>query len=183
MYVHPRSTAASRSSRLSTGELPAVAAIEAADDSSDEEEGEGNQLSPREHNSTGARPFYDSSDDEADDTAEPGTVSTYVGNAVAPHGFRFVPACPRLETDDDLNALIGKKVLYGWDSRQALGWYLGTVHSRNVTPRDLQRAPEANFVVKYIRNETEGKLHGLVACKLSADLYGDNNWWGIVERV
>jgi hypothetical protein len=63
-----------------------------------------------------------------------------------------------------------------------MGWYVGTVHSRNVTHRDLQQAPGANFVVKYMSSETSGALHGLVACKLSSDLYGKDNWWVLLER-
>ena len=62
--------------------------------------------------------------------------------------------------------------LHGHDSKQATGWFIGTVHSRNVTPTDLKKAPTANFVVEYHAKLTDKKLNGKVSCELTERTHG-----------
>ena len=64
-----------------------------------------------------------------------------------------------------------------------MGWFLGTVHGGKPTPTDLKANPTANAVVKYKSNETDKMLNGLVACELSAHLYGANQWWVLLEKA
>ena len=69
-------------------------------------------------------------------------------------------------------------MLRAWDTKDIEGWFLGTVHSRNVTRTDLQATPTANFVIKYTVQKTgHQKLNGLVACELSARTHGVGEWW------
>ena len=76
-----------------------------------------------------------------------------------------------------------RRILYGWDSGAAQGWFLGTVHSRGLSPRDLRTTPSANYVVKYKPAETERRLNGAVACELSERLYGAGAWWVVLEAI
>ena len=50
--------------------------------------------------------------------------------------------------------MIGKTVLYGWDSDNATGWFVGTVYSRNLSATDLKKTSTANFAVKYTSKMT-----------------------------
>lgn len=54
-----------------------------------------------------------------DDTA--GSVACTIGNAVAPAGYTIIETCPALDTELDMNELIGKTVLHDWDSKSATG--------------------------------------------------------------
>jgi hypothetical protein len=122
------------------------------------------------------------SSDEEDDTAD--TVATYIGNATAPEGYKIVEECPALTTDPDQQNFIGKTVLMGWDTKDAQGWFLGTVHSTGpFTKADKKRVPTANFVVKYSLNLTAKKLNGTVAHELTERTHGVKQWWVQVEKV
>ena len=121
-------------------------------------------------------------DEDDDDTAEPGTMATYVGNAVAPAGYKILEECPPMTTDAEMSALIGKQGLFGWDNTVASGWYLGKIQGRGLSATDLRKTPTANFVVRYTKAQT-GSIHGNVACELSPRLYGAAVWWVLVERV
>ena len=121
----------------------------------------------------------DSSDDE-ENTA--GSVARTIGNAVAPVGYKIIDECPLLTTELQKNEMIGKTVLYGWDSNNATGWFVGTVHSRNLSATDLKKVPTANLVVKYTANMTDGAINGNVACELSARTHGPAEWWLLVEK-
>ena len=117
-----------------------------------------------------------------DDTA--GTVATYIGNAVAPTGYKIVEECPPLGTETEMQEFIGKMVVVGWDSKVATGWFLGMVHSRGpFTKANLKNVPTANFVVKYTNSLTGKKLHGNVACELTARTHGAQQWWVQVEKA
>ena len=120
------------------------------------------------------------SSDEDDDTA--GSVACAIGNAVAPAGYKIIEECPPLTNELQKNEIIGKTVLYGWDSKKATGWFVGTVHSRSPSEADLKKAPTANFVVKYTAKITEGSINGNVACELSARTHGPGEWWVLVEK-
>lgn len=124
----------------------------------------------------------DSSDSD-DDTAEPGTVRTSIGDARPPNGYSIVPTCPNLTTPQQRAQLIGKTVLVGWDDSDKHGWFIGVVHSTNVCARDKQHTPTANFVVKYTKNRTNNVLNGLVACELSERTHGVQKWWVRVEKA
>ena len=78
--------------------------------------------------------------------------------------------------------MIVKTVLYGWGSGNATGWFVGTVHSRNLSATDLKKTPTANFVIKYTSKITDGALNGYVACELSARTHGPAEWWVVVEK-
>ena len=123
------------------------------------------------------------SSDEEEDTAD--TVATYIGNAVAPTGYKIVDECPPFATETDKQGFIGKMVLVGWDSKAATsGWYLGTVHSRGpFTKTDMKKVPTANYVVKYKNSLTNKKLHGHVACELSEHTHGAQQWWVQVVKA
>ena len=46
------------------------------------------------------------------------------------------------------------------------------------------KQPEATHIVMYKRQETSTKhLNGRVACKLTANNYGSNEWWLLLEPV
>ena len=62
------------------------------------------------------------------------------------------------------------------------GWFVGTVHSRNLSAPDLKKVPTANFVVKYTANITDGAIYGNVACELSTHTHGPAEWWLLVEK-
>ena len=86
-----------------------------------------------------------------------------------------------MESETERQELIGKPILYGWDSDAAQGWFKGTVHSRTLSARDLRATPSANYVVNYKAGETEKRLNGKVACELSARIYGASAWWVVLE--
>ena len=123
---------------------------------------------------------FDSSDED-DDTV--GSVANNIGHAKAPEGWQIVKDPPALGTEQELHELIGKNILYGHDSKEASGWFIGTVHSRNVTRTDLKKTPSANFVVDYSAKLTDKQLVGKVACELSGRTYGPGEWWVSVEQV
>ena len=143
---------------------PAVVAAAAGGDASDEECEDGD---------------YDSSD-EQDDTA--GSVADNIGSARAPEGWKITEEAPQLATELELQQLIGKNILHGWDSKTASGWFIGTVHSSSVPPRDLKATPSANFVVDYTAKLTGKMLSGKVSCELSARTYGPAEWWVVVVK-
>ena len=78
--------------------------------------------------------------------------------------------------------MTGKTVLYGWDSNNATGWFVGTVHSRNLSATDLKKVSTAKFVVKYTASMTDGAINGNVACELSARTHGPAEWWVLAEK-
>lgn len=122
----------------------------------------------------------DSSDDEDDDTA--GTAAYVIGSAQAPTGYRILDEIPSINTATDLQQLIGRTILYGWDSKHATGWFIGTVHSTNVTASDRKKTPSANAVVSYKSKLTNKALNGNVACELSMRTYGRGEWWVLVAK-
>ena len=118
--------------------------------------------------------------DDEDDTA--GSVACTIGSAVAPAGYKIVDECPPLTTELEKNNMIGKTVLYGWDSGNATGWFVGTVHSRNLSATDLKKTQTANFAVKYTSKMAGNATNGNVACELSARTHGPAEWWVLVEK-
>ena len=100
----------------------------------------------------------------------------------APVGYELVAACPPLGTEVGKNNMIGKLVLHGWDSKNATGWFMGIVQSRNLSATDLKKTPTADFVVKYTSKMTDGAINGNVACELSARTHGPKEWWVMVEK-
>ena len=96
----------------------------------------------------------DNEDSSDDDTAIPGMVATFIGNATAPAGYAIVDVCPPLETNLDLNNFIGKTILVGHDSKQARGWFRGLVHSTGLSAADKRKTPTANCIIKYVDIQT-----------------------------
>lgn len=155
------------------------------EDDDPESIGNGNeQRSVEEHVGSfeGGTDESDCDSSDGDDTADPDVVRTSIGNAVAPPGFNFVDVCPPLHSAQDRQEMIGKSVFVGWDTDDIYGWYIGTIHSTNISARDLQKTPTANFVVKYTKQKTKDAINGCVACELSARLYGVSKWWLILEK-
>lgn len=128
--------------------------------------------------------FVDSSDEEADDTAE---VEDTIGPAPAlpPPGYRYATEPPPLATDADLVALVGRHIVHAFDAVHIKGWFVGKVVARGVSNRrDLERAPTANMVVNYDKKVTKNpSLHGRVASTLTLAKYGMKEWWVLLERV
>ena len=118
--------------------------------------------------------------DEEDDTA--GSAACTIGNAVAPTGYKIVENCPPLDTELEKNMMIGKTILHGWDSKNATGWFIGTVQSRNLSATDLKKTPTANCVVKYTSKATNGALNGKTAGELSVRTHGPGEWWVVLEK-
>jgi hypothetical protein len=123
-----------------------------------------------------------SSCEDEDDTADPGTIATFIGNAEAPAGYTIIEGCA-LETEADKQEFIGKIVYIGHDSKQARGWFIGRVQSRDLSAADLKKTPSANFIIKYQSKETNKKLNGSEARKLSSDNNGPNQWWVELSKV
>ena len=78
--------------------------------------------------------------------------------------------------------MVRKTVLYAWDDNAHAGWYMGHVQRRGAPAKDKKKTPSANFVVKYTKKLTGGKLEGKVSCELSANLYGAENWSVLLKR-
>ena len=100
------------------------------------------------------RNFVDN--DSEDDTADPQQLLSFVGTAQAPSGYKILESCPSLQTDENLQNLIGTKILHAWDDKDRQGWFEGRVHVRNLIARDLAHAPTANFSVGYSKSLTVG---------------------------
>ena len=90
-------------------------------------------------------------EDSEDDTADPDQVVSFDGPAQAPSGFKILDSCPSLETDENMQELIGTQILHDWDDKDRQGWFEGTVHGRNLNKADRKRAPTANFAVRYTK--------------------------------
>jgi len=86
-------------------------------------------------------------DDSEDDTAHPQQLLSFVGAARAPSGYKILESCPSLETDQNIQNLIGTKILHACDDKDREGWFEGRVHGRNLNACDLARAPTAIFSV------------------------------------
>ena len=120
-------------------------------------------------------------EEKEDDAAE--LVSSVIGNAKAPGGYTIIEELPPMETEDELNELIGKTILYGFETKKVTGWHMGTVHSRKPTAKDLEMNESANFVVKYKKSVTKLKdLNGNVACELTARTHGASVWWVLLHK-
>jgi len=71
---------------------------------------------------------------------------SFVRAAQAPSGYKILESCPSLETDQNIQNLIGTRILHAWYDKDRQGWFEGRVHGRNLNARDLARAPTAIFV-------------------------------------
>ena len=63
-----------------------------------------------------------------------------------------------------------------------MGWFVGTIQSRKLSPTDLKKTQTANFVVEYHGKMTNKNLVGKVACELSARTWGPEEWWVLVQK-
>lgn len=125
---------------------------------------------------------YDSSDSE-DDTAA--LVADTIGRAPEqpPSGFEYMMEPPKLESEADMKALIGKYILHAFQLENAMGWFLGKVVAVGVSNRDLKKTPTATHVVLYEMKHTKNKhLVGRVASTLSSAKYGVNEWWVLLHQ-
>ena len=89
-------------------------------------------------------PTHTFDDDSEDDTAHPNQLLSFVVAAQAPSGYEILELWLSLETDVNIQNLIGTKILHTWDDTDRQGWFEGRVHGRNLNVRDLARAPTAN---------------------------------------
>ena len=63
--------------------------------------------------------------------------------------IRFSISCPSLETDENIQNLIGTKILHAWNDKDRQGWFEGRVHGRNLNARDsraLRVLPQPIFL-------------------------------------
>ena len=133
-------------------------------------------------------PTHTFDDDSEDDTADPQQVLSFVGAAQAPSGYKILESCPSLETDENMQNLIGMQILHAWDDKDRQGWFEGKVHGRNLNTRDLARAPTANFSVRYSKSLTVGGKNKkiiplcLVAHELTSRTYGEKKWWVVIVK-
>jgi len=56
-------------------------------------------------------------DDSEDDTAHPQQLLSFVGAVQAPSGYKILESCPTLETDQNIQNLIGTRILHAWDDK------------------------------------------------------------------
>ena len=96
----------------------------------------------------------------------------FVGPAQAPSGYKILDSCPSLETEENMQELIGTQILHAWDDKDRQGWFKGTVKERNLNARDLSRAPNANFAVRYTKSLTIGarKKKTISKCDVAHEL-------------
>jgi hypothetical protein len=45
-------------------------------------------------------------------------------------GYMILDSCPSLETDENLQGLIGTQIIHAWDDKNRQGWFEGTVSGR-----------------------------------------------------
>jgi len=76
-----------------------------------------------------------------EDVSDPQQLLSFVGTAQAPSVYKILESCRSLETDENLQNLIGTKILHAWDDKDRQGWFEGRVHGRNLNAR----APTPNF--------------------------------------
>ena len=62
-------------------------------------------------------PTHTFDDDSEDDTADPQQVLSFVGAAQAPSGYKILESCPSLETDENMQNLIGTQILHAGTTR------------------------------------------------------------------
>ena len=56
-------------------------------------------------------------EDSKDDTADPDQVVSFVGPAQAPSGYKILDSCRSLETEKNMQELIGTQILHAWDKK------------------------------------------------------------------
>jgi hypothetical protein len=122
------------------------------------------------------------SSDEEDDTA----LDLWAcGDApeTPPKGFKYA-SCPRLETDADHAALVGRHILVA-HHQDPIGWHVGRVRFFGVGNRWKKVCPTANFVVRYSKKETNGAMSDGVmeGLELSQINYGRHEWWLLLDRT
>ena len=106
----------------------------------------------------------------------------------APSGYKILESCPSLETDENLQNLIGTKILNAWDDKDRQGWFEGRVHGRHLNAHDLARAPTTNFSVGYSKSLTVGvkkkKIIPIchVAHELTSMTYGEKKWCVVIVK-
>ena len=128
-------------------------------------------------------------DDEADDGAdsseeEDDTAVWACSDAPAqpPDGFAYAP-CPPLDTEQQHRELIGRHVLVAHDSQKATGWYRGKIKLYGVLEAWKEACPNANFLIKYTKKDTDSTLQGDEARELTVRNYGPGEWWLLLDSV
>ena len=126
-------------------------------------------------------------EDSEDDTADRDQVVSFVGPAPVPSGYKILDSCPSLETDDNLQELIGTQILHAWDDKDRLGWFEPTVHGRNLNKAEHARAPTADFAVRYTKLLTIGaRKKKNISCDVAHELtnrtYGEKEWWMMIVK-
>jgi len=126
------------------GDLPdPCVSDDETEEEEEEEEEEGREEEEQESLAPGLPPGPDK--DTGDDTADPDQVVSFVGLAQVPCGYQILDSCPRLETDENMQELIGMQILHAWDNKDRQRWFEGTVQGLNLNKVDCARAPTANF--------------------------------------
>ena len=94
--------------------------------------------------------------------------------------------CPPLTTPQSYRELIGRKVLVAHERTKTLeaDWYMGKIHSYGLSEAWQKLCPNANFLVKYTKGEAGDVLGGCTeAVELTAEKYGHDEWWLLLEKV
>ena len=60
-----------------------------------------------------------------EDVSDPQQLLSFVGTAQAPSVYKILESCRSLETDENLQNLIGTKILHAWDDKDRQGWFEG----------------------------------------------------------
>ena len=112
-------------------------------------------------------------------------IETFAGPKSSGHAAKKW-SCPK--NCENMQNLIGTKILHVWDNKDRQGWFEGRVHERNLNARDLARAPTANFFVRYSKSLTIGvkKKKTIPLCHVAHELtnrtYGEKKWWVVIVK-
>ena len=119
-----------------------------------------------------------------EDVSDPQQLLSFVGTAQAPSAYKIFESCRSLETDENLQNLIGTKILHAWDDKDRQGWFEGRVHGRNLNAR----AATVNFSVGNSKSLTVGvkKKKIIPFCHVAHELtnrtYGEKKWWVVIVK-
>ena len=68
-------------------------------------------------------PTHTFDDDSEDDTSDSQEVLSFVGAVQSPSGYKILESCPSVETEENMQELIGAQTLHAWDDKDRQGWF------------------------------------------------------------
>lgn len=111
--------------------------VENEDGHADMPEEEGNL-----DNQTPSHAVETNSEDE-DYTTDLDHITSCVGAAQAPEGYRMLDTCRTLDTGLQVQELIGSQILHAWDNKHRQGGFERRVHGRCLNAREINDFPSA----------------------------------------